>query len=87
MENSEDIAKLITWENGKPFADSKGEVSYAASFFDWFSEEAPRYVHLLERSGSQQPLTMYVFQSLRRHHSSKRCRKPYLHGQGTRGSL
>lgn len=42
IENSEDIAKLITWENGKPFADSKGEVSYAASFFDWFSEEAPR---------------------------------------------
>jgi succinate-semialdehyde dehydrogenase/glutarate-semialdehyde dehydrogenase len=42
QENSEDIAKLITWENGKPFADAKGEVSYAASFFDWFSEEAPR---------------------------------------------
>lgn len=47
MENSEDIAKLITWENGKPFNDAKGEVSYAASFFDWFSEEAPRYMHLL----------------------------------------
>lgn len=42
IENSEDIAKLITWENGKPFADAKGEVAYASSFFDWFSEEAPR---------------------------------------------
>ena len=42
MENSEDLAKLITWENGKPLADAKGEVSYAASFFEWFSEEAPR---------------------------------------------
>ncbi|KAF4630916.1 hypothetical protein G7Y89_g7219 [Cudoniella acicularis] len=42
VENSEDIAKLITWENGKPFADAKGEVAYAASFFEWFSEEAPR---------------------------------------------
>lgn len=41
-DNSEDLAKLITWENGKPFADAKGEVAYAASFFEWFSEEAPR---------------------------------------------
>lgn len=52
MENSEDIAKLITWENGKPLADSKGEVNYAASFFDWFSEEAPRYVHVLKQARS-----------------------------------
>ncbi|MCJ1257476.1 succinate semialdehyde dehydrogenase NADP+ linked [Lignoscripta atroalba] len=41
-ENSEDLAKLITWENGKPLTDAKGEVTYAASFFEWFSEEAPR---------------------------------------------
>ncbi|KAL8816149.1 MAG: hypothetical protein Q9223_004793 [Gallowayella weberi] len=42
MDNSEDIARLITWENGKPFADAKGEAAYAAGFFEWFSEEAPR---------------------------------------------
>jgi succinate-semialdehyde dehydrogenase/glutarate-semialdehyde dehydrogenase len=42
MENHDDIAKLITWENGKPFADAKGETTYAANFFEWFSEEAPR---------------------------------------------
>ncbi|KAI4158728.1 MAG: hypothetical protein LQ342_007194 [Letrouitia transgressa] len=42
MDNADDIAKLITWENGKPFADAKGEAAYAASFFEWFSEEAPR---------------------------------------------
>jgi len=42
VENSEDIAKLITWENGKPLNDAKGEAAYAASFFEWFSEEAPR---------------------------------------------
>jgi succinate-semialdehyde dehydrogenase/glutarate-semialdehyde dehydrogenase len=42
MDNAEDLAKLITWENGKPLADAKGEVNYAASFFEWFSEEAPR---------------------------------------------
>ncbi|KAF2476602.1 succinic semialdehyde dehydrogenase [Lindgomyces ingoldianus] len=42
IDNADDIAKLITWENGKPFADAKGEVTYAANFFEWFSEEAPR---------------------------------------------
>ncbi|KAI9374998.1 Aldehyde/histidinol dehydrogenase [Aspergillus egyptiacus] len=42
MDNAEDLATLITWENGKPLADAKGEVNYAASFFEWFSEEAPR---------------------------------------------
>ncbi|KAK5170789.1 hypothetical protein LTR04_003677 [Oleoguttula sp. CCFEE 6159] len=42
VENADDLAKLITWENGKPMADAKGEVAYAANFFEWFSEEAPR---------------------------------------------
>lgn len=42
MQNSEDLAMLITWENGKPLADAKNEVSYAAGFLEWFSEEAPR---------------------------------------------
>ena len=42
VDNSEDIAKLITLENGKPLNDAKGEAAYAASFFEWFSEEAPR---------------------------------------------
>lgn len=42
MDNADDLAKLITWENGKPMADSKGEVTYAANFFEWFSEEAVR---------------------------------------------
>jgi succinate-semialdehyde dehydrogenase / glutarate-semialdehyde dehydrogenase len=41
-ENAQDIATLITWENGKPLADAKGEAAYAAAFFQWFSEEAPR---------------------------------------------
>jgi succinate-semialdehyde dehydrogenase/glutarate-semialdehyde dehydrogenase len=42
LDNAEDLATLITWENGKPLADARGEVSYAASFFEWFAEEAPR---------------------------------------------
>lgn len=42
LDNADDLATLITWENGKPLADAKGEVNYAAAFFEWFSEEAPR---------------------------------------------
>jgi len=42
LENSSDLATLITWENGKPLADAKGEAIYAANFLEWFSEEAPR---------------------------------------------
>lgn len=42
VDNADDLAKLITWENGKPLADAKGEAAYAAGFFEWFSEEAPR---------------------------------------------
>ena len=42
IDNAGDLATLITWENGKPLTDAKGEVNYAANFFEWFSEEAPR---------------------------------------------
>ena len=42
VENHEDIAKLIMWENGKPIGDARGEATYASNFFEWFSEEAPR---------------------------------------------
>lgn len=40
QKNAADIATLITWENGKPLADAKGECAYASNFFLWFSEEA-----------------------------------------------
>ncbi|CAK7238388.1 succinate semialdehyde dehydrogenase NADP+ linked, partial [Sporothrix eucalyptigena] len=42
MENADDLAILLTLENGKPLAEARGEVVYAASFLEWFSEEAPR---------------------------------------------
>ncbi|SCV00653.1 LAME_0G11144g1_1 [Lachancea meyersii CBS 8951] len=42
MENAEDLGKILSWENGKPLAEGIGEVKYAASFFEWFAEEAPR---------------------------------------------
>ncbi|CAK7215061.1 succinate semialdehyde dehydrogenase NADP+ linked [Sporothrix curviconia] len=42
IQHAADLATLITWENGKPLAEAKGEVAFAANFFEWFAEEAPR---------------------------------------------
>src|SRR5882762_5664307 len=42
MQNQEDLAKLMTLEQGKPLTESRGEVAYAASFLEWFGEEAKR---------------------------------------------
>jgi succinate-semialdehyde dehydrogenase/glutarate-semialdehyde dehydrogenase len=42
MSNQDDLARLMTTEQGKPLAESRGEVSYAASFLEWFGEEAKR---------------------------------------------
>ncbi|HEY8684919.1 MAG TPA: aldehyde dehydrogenase family protein, partial [Chloroflexota bacterium] len=41
-ERSDELARLITLEEGKPLAEAAGEVKYAASFIEWFSEEAKR---------------------------------------------
>ncbi len=43
-ERAEDLAQLITLENGKALADARGEVAYAAEFFRWYAEEAVRAV-------------------------------------------
>lgn len=40
--NSDDLAQLVTHEQGKPFAEAQGEVAYGASFVEWFAEEAKR---------------------------------------------
>ncbi len=42
MENQEDLAVLMTTEQGKPLAESRGEIAYAASFIEWFAEEGKR---------------------------------------------
>ncbi|WP_287125985.1 NAD-dependent succinate-semialdehyde dehydrogenase [Desulfobacter sp.] len=42
MENQEDLAVIMTAEQGKPLVESRGEISYAAGFFEWFAEEAKR---------------------------------------------
>ena len=42
MANQEDLAMLMTAEQGKPLAEAKGEIAYAASFIEWFAEEGKR---------------------------------------------
>ncbi|MEA3175224.1 MAG: succinate-semialdehyde dehydrogenase / glutarate-semialdehyde dehydrogenase, partial [Gammaproteobacteria bacterium] len=42
LEHQSDLATLMTAEQGKPLAESRGEISYAASFIEWFAEEAKR---------------------------------------------
>ncbi|NCA70245.1 MAG: NAD-dependent succinate-semialdehyde dehydrogenase [Sphingobacteriia bacterium] len=42
LEHQEDLARIMTAEQGKPLAESRGEILYAASFLDWFAEEARR---------------------------------------------
>ena len=42
LENQDDLGRLMTLEQGKPLAEAKGEIAYAASFLEWFAEEAKR---------------------------------------------
>ncbi|OHC47676.1 MAG: succinate-semialdehyde dehydrogenase I [Pseudomonadales bacterium RIFCSPLOWO2_02_FULL_63_210] len=42
MENQDDLGRLMTIEQGKPLSEAKGEIAYAASFLEWFAEEAKR---------------------------------------------
>lgn len=42
MQNQDELARIMTIEQGKPLAEAKGEIAYAASFIEWFAEEAKR---------------------------------------------
>ncbi|MEK8081790.1 NADP-dependent succinate-semialdehyde dehydrogenase [Pseudomonas sp. XK-1] len=42
MASQEDLARIMTAEQGKPLAEARGEIAYAASFIEWFAEEAKR---------------------------------------------
>jgi succinate-semialdehyde dehydrogenase / glutarate-semialdehyde dehydrogenase len=42
MDNADDLAMIMTTEQGKPLAEAKGEVTYGASFIEWFAEEGKR---------------------------------------------
>ena len=41
-ENLDDLARILTAEQGKPLAEARGEIAYGAAFFEWFAEEAKR---------------------------------------------
>lgn len=60
IENLDDLAAIITWENGKCMADSIGEVKYAASYFEWFAEEAKRnYGHTIQPANYNNKIITY----------------------------
>jgi succinate-semialdehyde dehydrogenase / glutarate-semialdehyde dehydrogenase len=48
LQNADDLARIMTAEQGKPLAEARGEITYAASFLEWFGEEAKRgYGHTI----------------------------------------
>jgi len=52
LANQEDLARLMTAEQGKPLAESRGEIAYGASFIEWFAEEGKRVYGDVIPSGS-----------------------------------
>ncbi len=60
LENSDDLALIMTLENGKPLAESKGEIAYSSWFVDWFAEEGKRaYGHTIPSTmGDRRILTI-----------------------------
>lgn len=42
MDNQEDLARLMSWEMGKPLSEARGEVAFGANFLEWFAEEGKR---------------------------------------------
>jgi succinate-semialdehyde dehydrogenase/glutarate-semialdehyde dehydrogenase len=56
IKNQEELAKLITQESGKPIAEARTEVAYAASYIEWFAEEAKRIYGDIIPSASNQSL-------------------------------
>ncbi len=55
---ADDLARIMTAEQGKPLAEAKGEVGYGASFLEWFAEEGKRVYG--ETIGSNDPSKRYL---------------------------
>jgi succinate-semialdehyde dehydrogenase/glutarate-semialdehyde dehydrogenase len=59
MESQEDLAIILTAEQGKPLAESRGEIAYAAAFLEWFSEEGKRaYGDIIPQTNSDQRIVV-----------------------------
>ena len=62
--NQDDLARILTYEQGKPLAEAAGEIAYSASFIEWFAEEAkriygeviPGHLHDRRTVGIKQPV-------------------------------
>lgn len=60
IENLDDLAAIVTWESGKCLTDAIGEVKYAASYFEWFAEEAKRnYGHTIQPANNNNKIFTY----------------------------
>jgi succinate-semialdehyde dehydrogenase/glutarate-semialdehyde dehydrogenase len=64
MERSDELAALIVRENGKSWADAKGEVTYAAEFFRWYAEETPRIGGHLQTAPNGDKRIMVIHQPI-----------------------
>ncbi|MFJ9993574.1 NAD-dependent succinate-semialdehyde dehydrogenase [Pseudomonas putida] len=64
VRDSEQLAVLISRENGKSLGDARGEVAYAAEFFRWFAEEAVRIEGDLSRAPSGQARTLVQYEPI-----------------------
>ena len=72
LANTDDLAIIMTAEQGKPLAESKGEIAYAASFIEWFAEEAQarlRRHYSAERQGPPHPGAEGADRRVRRDHA------------------
>ncbi|AYH01732.1 NAD-dependent succinate-semialdehyde dehydrogenase [Pectobacterium parmentieri] len=64
MDNQDDLAALLTAEQGKPLAEARGEIAYATSFIDWFAEEAKRIEGSVLQSPQGQQRLMVIKQPI-----------------------
>ncbi|QTF08467.1 NAD-dependent succinate-semialdehyde dehydrogenase [Brenneria izadpanahii] len=64
MENQDDLAALMTAEQGKPLAEARGEIAYATSFIDWFAEEAKRVEGSVLQSPQEQQRLLVIKQPI-----------------------
>src|SRR5438105_15939984 len=64
MENKEDLATIITLENGKPYNEALNEVRYGAGYFEWFAQEARRVYGDLIPSAVKNHKTLVIKQPI-----------------------
>ncbi|MGB3233982.1 MAG: NAD-dependent succinate-semialdehyde dehydrogenase [Mycobacterium sp.] len=64
MERSDELSALIVRENGKAWADARGEVAYAAEFFRWYAEETPRITGHLQNAPMGEKRIMVIHQPI-----------------------